>query len=94
MSEQTLARLEERLTHWAVRIKGTGFGGLLGTLLGAASPLSVLGAQLLWVAQPALGLIAPHDEIDTLAQLLAEPEGVAWLRKTLIGDSDLDKDEV
>jgi len=91
MSADVRERLEQRLKRWAERVQGTGLGGVLGPLLGAASPLSILGAQLLWVAQPALGLLAPRDEIEALAQILSEPEGVVWLRQTLTGHADDDE---
>ena len=40
---------------------------------------------MLWVAQPALGLLAPRDEVASLARLLEAPGGVAWLRDRLVG---------
>jgi hypothetical protein len=58
--------------------------GLVGALLEAVEPLGPLGAQVLWVAQPTLGLWVPREEIATLAQRLEAPGGVAWLREQLI----------
>jgi hypothetical protein len=58
--------------------------GLIGALLDAAEPLGPLGAQLLWIAQPTLGLLVPRDEIASLARLIEAPGGVAWVREQLI----------
>jgi hypothetical protein len=86
ISAERLERLRRRLLGWATSLHSAGLDGLAGTLLGAAAPLSVLGAQVLWVAQPVLGLVVPRDEIGDLAHLLSDPEGVAWLREILTGE--------
>ena len=56
--------------------------------LEAGRPLTFLGGQLLWVAQPALSLILPSQWIQQTAQLLEEPEAVEALilRLEEIGD--------
>ena len=53
----------------------------LPTLLAleAGRPLTFLGGQLLWIAQPALSLFMPGQWIQQAAQLLEEPEAVAAL---------------
>jgi hypothetical protein len=53
--------------------------------LDVAEPLSPLGAQLLWIAQPTLGLMVPRQEIAALARLLEQPDGMAWVREQLTG---------
>ena len=84
------ARLQRRFAAWSIRLRAMGLDDLAGAFLGAAEPLGPLGAQLLWVAQPALGLLLPGDEIGDLASLLDDPAGMAWLRSELTGgDSDL-----
>ncbi len=80
-----LEPLQRRLTGWSARLHRAGLDGLVAAVLDAAEPLGPLGAQLLWVTQPVLGLLIPADEIGELAHLLDEPQGVAWLRAELIG---------
>jgi hypothetical protein len=48
-------------------------------LLEAGKPLTFLGGQLLWMAQPALSLLMPSDLVRQAAQLLEEPEAVQAL---------------
>lgn len=79
------ARLQSRLTQWSARLRAAGLDDLAGAFLGAAEPLGPLGAQLLWIAQPTLGLLLPREEIDGLACLLDDPSGMAWLRSELTG---------
>lgn len=78
------ARWAERLAHWSQRLRAARLDGLAGMLLDAAEPLGPLGAQLLWVTQPALGLFVPRDDIAALARLLDAPGGMAWLRAQLV----------
>lgn len=52
-----------------------------------AEPLGPLGAQLLWIAQPALGMVIPRGDVDSLARLIDTPGGMAWLREQLDTDS-------
>jgi hypothetical protein len=72
-----------RLAHWADRLRRARLDGLVRALLEAAEPLGPLGAQVLWIAQPTLGLFVPRDEITILARLLDEPGGMVWLREQL-----------
>jgi hypothetical protein len=54
-----------------------------------------MGAGLLWIAQPAIGLVmsaAGRDMVGDLARLLSDPHGIAWLRETLSGAVDPDAD--
>ncbi|MCZ7540330.1 MAG: hypothetical protein M5U29_10520 [Anaerolineae bacterium] len=76
-------RLAARLSHWGERLHAAGLGGVMAALLDAAEPLAPLGAQALWVAQPALGLVLPRDAVADLARVLDAPGGVAWLRERL-----------
>jgi hypothetical protein len=66
-------------------------------LLDVIEPLGPLGAQLLWIAQPALGLLLPQNnatqgnmwqDIDGLARLLEHPTGIAWLRLALTDEPE------
>jgi hypothetical protein len=84
---QRLERLQQRVAGWSVRLRSAGLDGLAETLLDVAEPLGPVGAQLLWVVQPALGLVMPSavDDLGSLADLLDDPAGVAWLRSALAG---------
>lgn len=77
-------RWAHRLARWSRHVHAARLGGLVEVLLEAAEPLGPLGAQVLWVAQPTLGLLVPRDEIASLARLLEAPQGVAWLRAQLV----------
>jgi hypothetical protein len=72
-------QLGERVRRWSAHSHRLGLSDLLDTLFGAAEPLAPLGAQLLWMAQPVLGLAVPSDEIDALARLLDSDSGREWL---------------
>jgi hypothetical protein len=41
--------------------------------LEAGRPLAFLGSQFLWIAQPALDLILPHNAVSHLAFILEDP---------------------
>ncbi len=73
-------RWAARLDRWSRRLH---LHGLLTALLDAAEPLGPLGAQVIWIAQPVLGLFVPRPEIDALARLLDAPGGMAWLNAQL-----------
>lgn len=81
-------RLAARLAQWGARLHAAGLGGLMAALLDAAEPLAPLGAQALWVAQPALGLLLSRDAVADLARVLDAPGGVAWLREQLATAQD------
>jgi hypothetical protein len=74
-----------RLASWSKRLHSARLDGLVGVLLDVVEPLSPLGAQLLWISQPTLGLLVPREEIGSLARLLEQPDGMAWLREQLTG---------
>lgn len=80
-----------RFGRWADRLSALHLAGLAGTLLEALEPLGPLGAQVLWVAQPTLGLFMPRDDVAALARLLDDPGGMAWIRGQLTGsDGELE----
>ncbi|MBX3061651.1 MAG: hypothetical protein U0528_15580 [Anaerolineae bacterium] len=86
------AELEARLQRWAQRLQDAGIEGLADALLSQGNPLPLLGAQVLWVLQPALGALMPLREVGELAQLLGSDSGLLWLRQQLQLDAD-DMDE-
>lgn len=80
------ARLGPKLSRWRAWLHNTGLDGLTSALLTAGAPLGVVGASLLWMAQPALNLFASAEGrqgITDLARTLSEPGGVAWLADQL-----------
>ncbi len=80
-------RWSPRLTRWSRRVRAARLDGVLRVLLEAAEPLGPLGAQVLWIAQPTLGLLVPREEIASLARLLDDPDGMVWFRAQLTGDA-------
>ncbi|GIK66563.1 MAG: hypothetical protein BroJett018_43570 [Chloroflexota bacterium] len=89
MNDQPLdAEFAQNAVRWQAWLQKHGLEGLADALLGASEPLAPIGAQLLYVAQPALSLIAPREAIGRWARLLETPGGLAWLREQLIpGDA-------
>lgn len=77
-----------RLAGWSRRLRAAHLDGVVATLLDVVAPLSPFGASLLWIAQPVLGLVAPRDDIASMARLLEDPRGIDWLRERLIGVED------
>jgi hypothetical protein len=66
------------------QVKARGWGDALSTALDVLEPLGPLGAQLLYVAQPAARMIGGWgDSLGVLAQALEEPGGIERLRQAL-----------
>ena len=57
----------ENLNHWGIR-------DLTAAILEALGPLSVLGAQLIYVGQPFLSPLFPEGYLDALSDLLENPQ--------------------
>jgi hypothetical protein len=68
---------------WVARVKARGLGDALALALDALEPLGPLGAQVLWVLQPALGLFGAREAVQDIAQALEDPEGIARIRAAL-----------
>lgn len=83
-----MACWDGRLARWSHRLRKKRLTGLVGALLDAAEPLGPLGAQMLWVAQPTLGLFMPRDDVASLARILEHPDGLAWLHERLAGPDE------
>jgi hypothetical protein len=81
-------RRETRLDRWRTRLQAWGLDGLAIALLEAAEPLSPLGAQALYVAQPTLRLFASDDQVTRWARLLEDPATVARVRDRLAAVDD------
>jgi hypothetical protein len=68
---------------WIEQAKRNGWGDFLGTALDVLEPFGPLGAQMLWIAQPALSLWVARDVVNELASALEEPGGIDHLREQL-----------
>lgn len=68
---------------WIEQARARGFGHALSVALDVLAPLGPFGAQMVWVAQPALGLIVGRAALDDLARALEQPGGVERLRTYL-----------
>ncbi|MGV2436868.1 MAG UNVERIFIED_CONTAM: hypothetical protein LVT10_19905 [Anaerolineae bacterium] len=55
----------------------------LRLFLDVVEPIGTLGAQVLWVMQPSLGIFFGHQLIGDLAQVLENPAELEALRKQL-----------
>jgi hypothetical protein len=73
---------------WIEQIHARGLEQVFCTALDVLEPFGPLGAQIIWVAQPAVHLIGRDlwgDALTALAEALEEPGGVARLRQRLEG---------
>lgn len=69
--------------EWIRQARACGLGHALGVALDVLAPLGPLGAQMVWVAQPVLGLVVGRAALDDLARALEQPGGVDTLRAYL-----------
>lgn len=69
--------------EWVQGAKARGLGHALGLALDVLEPLGPLGAQLLWTAQPVLGVFLSRDVVTDLAERLEAPGGIERLRQHL-----------
>ena len=68
---------------WVKQLQARGLGDALGLALDVLEPLGVLGAQLIWVAQPVLGVWFNRDTVSNIAQTLETPGEVEQIRHFL-----------
>jgi hypothetical protein len=80
--------IQETIKEWRTRIEELGVEGIVDTLLVAFTPFAPIGAQLLYIAQPVMGLFVERNSISRWATLLEEPDGMDWLRVQLTGHTD------
>ena len=59
---------------WAETLNRWGAKDLTATVLEALGPLSLLGAQLVYLAQPFLAPLFSEGHLDILADLLEDPQ--------------------
>ncbi len=74
--------------RWLEQARARGVDGALRVALDVLAPLGPLGAQLIWAAQPALGLLGLGQAAAHLAGALEEPGGVERLRRRLDSDDE------
>lgn len=86
LNRQTPAEREEFLDLVARTIQRHGLRLPALLALKVGHPLTFLGGQLLWVAQPALSLFLPGPTIRGLANLLEEPQAVQGLAERLANE--------
>ncbi len=72
-------------SEWAEAIHRLGLGDFAAWFLDVSGPLSVLGAQLLYLGEPLLRPRFSHQQFDSLAELLEDDETMkafsAYLRE-------------
>lgn len=74
--------------EWIAAIRARGWGDAFSTALDVLEPFGPLGAQLLWVAQPAARLGGWGETLGALARALEQPGGVEKLRQALRQDDN------
>jgi hypothetical protein len=72
-------------SQWADSLRRLKLDGLAAWFLEAAGPLTVLGAQALYMSQPFIG----GKKIDSLANMLEEDEETQAFARYLRGDASL-----
>lgn len=73
---------------WIEGLRARGLEQAFCTALDVLEPFGPLGAQLIWVAQPAIYIIGRdlwREALTELAEALEEPGGVERLRQRLEG---------
>jgi hypothetical protein len=68
---------------WAESLHKWGLGDFTASLLEAAGPLTVLGAQVVYILQPVLGRMVAASSLRNLASFLEQPEQVQAFIKFL-----------
>ena len=77
--------------EWVQAVRVRGWEHAVSTALDVLEPLGPLGAQALWVAQPAAWLVGGWgDALGTLATALEAPGGIQRLRQALEADLALE----
>ena len=73
---------------WAKTLRRWGIYSLAVSLLEAAGPLTMLGAQLIYLSQPVLRSFVSGNQIDALATMLDNPtethQFIVFLRESSV----------
>jgi len=62
--------------RWADSLYRWGLRDLAASLLEAAGPLTIVGAQMVYILQPLVGHGSTNTSLNALANLLEQPENV------------------
>ena len=57
---------------WAAAIQGWGIENWLASLIESLGPLTILGAQLVYLAEPLINRMVPDDHLNAAARLLED----------------------
>ncbi|MFN8375825.1 MAG: hypothetical protein U0694_23505 [Anaerolineae bacterium] len=68
---------------WLRTIKAHGWENIFSAVLDVLEPFGALGAQALWVLQPALSILVSREALGSIAQALEEPDELQRLREEL-----------
>lgn len=74
-------------SDWIEKVKQWGYGDLINLMLDAIEPIAPVVAQGLWVVQPLAGIWNRSDTVQSLAEMLETPDGLAKLRQHLADDT-------
>lgn len=77
---------QSNTADWIETVKQRGYGDIASILLDTIEPIAPIVAQGLWVFQPLAGLWNGTHGVQSLAQLLETPDGIAQLRQRLADD--------
>ncbi len=72
---------------WVERARAHGMGGIARAVLIGFKPLGVLGAQLLYVFQPAAGALGLRRTVGDIAEALENPDAYDELLEYLNDDT-------
>jgi hypothetical protein len=59
---------------WAKKLQQIGLQEVAASVLEAAAPVNLVGAQLVYLGQPVLRGFVPNENLNALADLLEQPE--------------------
>lgn len=69
--------------EWISELRARGWANAALTVLDVLEPFGALGAQLLYVTSPTLGVLGWRNPAEGLAQALETPEGIEQIRRWL-----------
>ncbi|HKJ27580.1 MAG TPA: hypothetical protein VJ965_08080 [Anaerolineales bacterium] len=78
---------QEKMQRWAEQLKDRGLHQVAATLLEAAGPLNIVGAQLVYLSQPVLNGFLDDRSLSSLAWMLEEPAQTKSFIQTLREDA-------
>jgi hypothetical protein len=88
-NDQLQEQFGTSIHHWKQWLQQRHLTGIATAVLDIVEPLGILGAQILYIAQPTIGLFTQRQSITLWARLLETPGGIAWLRQELANSPTL-----